>query len=561
MTDRRPLGQILIERAKLTAPELEQGLLLQRAHGGRIGAVLIRMGALSEETLLPVLCDQTGIPLVAVHELPVDGIQQARERIRLSPEWMSDHRVLLWWADDAIHAASPDPLDPQLRDAVRGVLRGGAPVWHFIRAAELEQAIAHHHAPSLSGDDVAALRELAEDAPIIALVNNVVAQAIEARASDIHIEPGEANFEIRYRIDGVLHQRQKLPMGRYPAVASRVKLVANLDIAERRLPQDGRISLRAAGTELDVRVSTIPAVHGESIVLRLLPKRRSDLSLSVLGMDPSQLERMERWLEFPNGLILVTGPTGSGKSTTLYSALASVTDATRKIVTVEDPVEYRLPGIVQIQTQSEIGYTFAKALRAILRHDPDIIMVGEIRDRETAEIAIQSALTGHLVLATIHTNDAPSAFTRLVDMGIEPFLVAASVRAVMAQRLVRRLCGSCSVAASVPRDIELELATQAELERQHGHAAVPGTSWRHGIGCPACGGTGYRGRVGIYEMLSVTEEIQHAVAEGQSALSLRTIAQRYGFRSLRADGLFKASQGVTTLDESLRTTSADMVST
>jgi general secretion pathway protein E len=293
--------------------------------------------------------------------------------------------------------------------------------------------------------DERTLRELAEDAPVVSLVNNLIAQAVEARASDIHLEPGERLLEVRLRIDGVLHVRQTLPMDRYAAVASRIKLIAGIDIAERRLPQDGRISTRAAGAEMDVRVSTIPAVYGESIVMRLLPKQRDDLSLERLGMRPAQLQQFKRWLHMPNGLVLVTGPTGSGKSTSLYSALAATNDRTRKIVTVEDPVEFRLPHVIQVQAQPDIGYTFARALRAFLRHDPDIIMVGEIRDRETAEIAIQSALTGHLVLATLHTNDAPSAITRLVDMGIEPFLVAASLRAVMAQRLVRRLCEGCAV--------------------------------------------------------------------------------------------------------------------
>ncbi len=254
---------------------------------------------------------------------------------------------------------------------------------------------------------------MAEDGPVIAFVNNLIAQAIDERASDIHIEPGEFTCELRYRIDGVLHTRSDFALDRFPAVASRIKLIAGLDIAERRLPQDGRITLRAAGAEMDMRVSVVPAVHGESIVMRLLPKQRHDLRLEALGMEPDQLAQLRRWLDLPSGLVLVTGPTGSGKSTTLYAALSAVDDRTRKILTVEDPVEHRLPGIMQVQVQAEIGYTFARALRSFLRHDPDIIMVGEIRDRETAEIAIQSALTGHLVLATLHTNDALSAFTRL----------------------------------------------------------------------------------------------------------------------------------------------------
>jgi general secretion pathway protein E len=408
--------------------------------------------------------------------------------------------------------------------------------------------------PQLQSLDARALREMAEDAPVIAWVNNLIAQAVESRASDIHLEPGERECEVRLRIDGQLQTRLALGMDRYPAVASRIKLVAGLDIAERRLPQDGRISTRAAGAEMDVRVSSIPAVYGESIVMRLLPKKRADLSLDRLGLRPSQLSQFKRWLGMANGLVLVTGPTGAGKSTTLYSALAATNDQTRKILTVEDPVEFRLPQVIQVQAQPDIGYTFARALRAFLRHDPDIIMVGEIRDRETAEIAIQSALTGHLVLATLHTNDAPSAVTRLVDMGVEPFLVGASLRAVMAQRLVRRLCDVCAVPTDEsPALGDADLATAiADARAEEVAGELP--RWRRPVGCPACQSTGFKGRVGIYEMLDVSAEMQHAIAREVGLPELVRMARLGGYRSLAQEGALKVVQGVTTLDEVLRAT-------
>jgi len=382
-----------------------------------------------------------------------------------------------------------------------------------------------------------------------------MAQALEARASDIHVEPGERECTLRFRIDGVLHTRSTIGMDRYPAIASRIKLIGGLDIAERRLPQDGRIGTRVAGREVDIRISSIPAVHGESLVLRLLPKERGDIGMHRIGMEPDHKAQFLDWLQWPNGLVLVTGPTGSGKSTTLYSALSTINDGVRKLITVEDPVELRLPGVVQIQTQADIGYTFARALRSILRHDPDVIMVGEIRDRETAEIAIQAALTGHLVLATLHTNDALSAVNRLVDMGIEPYLVAASLRAVMAQRLVRRLCPSCARPHDDPDFLQQRwarlkprLAPLAEVP------AEPG--WLMASGCEACGGTGYRGRVGIYELVTVTPALQHEIAQNAAIERLVELANGDGRRSMVDDGLIKAARGLSTLDEVLRAASA-----
>jgi general secretion pathway protein E len=353
------------------------------------------------------------------------------------------------------------------------------------------------------------------------------------------------------RVDGVLHRRMSLPRERFDAIASRIKLISGMDIAERRLPQDGRISTRTSGIDMDIRVSCVPGVHGESIVMRLLPKERTDLNLATMGMEPDHLRQFTRWINEPNGILLVTGPTGSGKSTTLYAALEHVNDHSRKIITVEDPVEYKMSGITQIQTQSDIGYTFARALRAILRQDPDIIMIGEIRDLETAEIAVQSALTGHMVLSTLHTNDSLSAFTRLLDMGVEPFLLGSSIRAVQAQRLARRLCTSCAV-PDTPIPSLVEASTNLVARTPQLLQGQP--NWRSAKGCPDCRGSGYRGRLGIFEFLEVTPQIQESVIRKDPVSRLLSIAQSQGYRSLREDGLVKAWRGLTSIDEVMRVT-------
>ena len=546
------LGELLLEGGQLKPTDLDSALEFQRGHGGKVGAILLRMGAVTTDVLYSALSRQLGYPLFDAGELSAEALDEGLAALQPLRSWLIEHEVLAWRRPDGTLAvAAADPLDADLREPLAAHAEGQAAVWFLVPPQEAERWLRalREGTGSAMALDSQALRELAEDAPVIAYVNNMIAQAVEARASDIHIEPGEREFEVRLRIDGVLHTRASAPMSRYPATASRIKLIAHLDIGERRLPQDGRISVRAAGEELDVRVSSIPAVFGESLVMRLLPKRRADLSLERLGMDAGQLAQFRQWLAQPNGLVLVTGPTGSGKSTTLYSALAAINDQSRKIVTVEDPVEFRLPHLIQIQTQAEIGYTFARALRAILRHDPDIIMIGEIRDRETAEIAIQSALTGHLVLATLHTNDALSAVTRLTDMGVEPYLVAASLRAVMAQRLVRRLCERCGTELA---DVAPRL--QARWRELNGgpHATA---RWRKAVGCEACQGTGFRGRVGIYELIGVAEGLQHAIAGARPMDELRSLASSAGWRSLRDDGTLKAGQGLTTFEEVLRATS------
>ncbi|MFM7459581.1 MAG: GspE/PulE family protein, partial [Burkholderiales bacterium] len=533
-----------------------------RPPSGRLGAVLIRMGALSEDALLPHLAEQTGLGILPSGQLPTTTeIQEGMKQLGLTVAWCLSREAIPYLRNQLVRVAAKDPLDRELNELVAyATSMSGTPSAEFswLRSNDVAKLLSllkdteggSRRAGNLG--DASYLRELAEEAPVIEFVNNVLAQAVDERASDIHIEPGERDFEVRLRVDGVLQTRMARPRDGFDAIASRVKLISGLDIAERRLPQDGRITTRVSGVEMDIRVSAIPGVHGESLVLRLLPKERADLSLASLGMSPDILKAFQELLKQPNGIVLVTGPTGSGKSTTLYSALSAINDRSLKIVTVEDPVEYRMSGITQIQTHSDIGYTFARALRSILRHDPDVIMIGEIRDAETAEIAIQSALTGHLVLATIHTNDAPSAFTRLLEMGIEPFLLATSVRAVLAQRLVRKLDPKKSAPVATPRWLGDEFSSLAKSYPE----AMPAEA---SLMAPASGNDdagSYRGRSGIHELLAVTPDIQDAIVARRSSMELAEIARRapgaWKFRTLREDGLIKAAHGLTSLEEVLR---------
>ncbi|KAF1699359.1 type II secretion system protein [Pseudoxanthomonas jiangsuensis] len=554
------LGELLLERGAIRPADLERALELQRGVGGRIGSLLIRIGALSEDQLIDALSVQLGLP-VAGRDLPLPtGLAEWRlpTGTEVPLDWMQDREILLWEDEDGqAWCASRDPLDAALQEALaylwpqREIRAALAPAQLLERTLDT-LAQEQRGGDAWGSDDVRHLRELAEEAPVVELVNSLLAQAVEQRASDIHLEPEENQFVVRFRIDGVLYSRLRLPRERFNAVASRLKLISGMDIAERRLPQDGRMSVRASGQAMDIRASALPGVHGESIVLRLLPKERKDLGLERLGMAPDHLRLLQGWSREAHGIVLVTGPTGSGKSTTLYATLAASNDGMKKIITVEDPVEFQLPGITQIQTQADIGLTFASVLRSILRQDPDVIMVGEIRDRETAEIAIQSALTGHLVLSTVHTNDALGAFTRLIDMGVEPFLVATPLKGVQAQRLVRRLCPHCARPAQVV-DEALAAETAQWTARVFG-AEAPAARWMEAVGCPRCQNTGYQGRIGIYELVPVDEAMQQAVVSGATHQQLRQMARERGFRFLREDGLLKAWQGVTTVDEVLRVT-------
>jgi type IV pilus assembly protein PilB len=394
--------------------------------------------------------------------------------------------------------------------------------------------------------DLAGIRAIVEDAPIVKFVNLIILQAVQERASDIHVEPAEHDLRIRFRIDGVLHERMRQPRSIIAGVVSRLKVMAEIDIAERRVPQDGRISLSVEGKAIDLRVSTLPTVFGEKVVMRILDRSSGVLPLADLGFLPEQLKMYQGAYTKPYGTILVTGPTGSGKSTTLYATLNLLNNADRNIVTVEDPVEYRLPNINQVQTNSKAGLTFASALRSILRQDPDIVLVGEVRDRETGIIAIEAALTGHLVLSTLHTNDAPSTPLRLLEMGIEPFLVTSALDCVLAQRLARRLCEKCKEAHWV--DEPQLVAAGFALERIEGQ----GMELMRAVGCPSCGGTGYRGRLAVHEVMLMSEEIERLVVTRSSSEEIRKVARLQGMMTLREDGLVKVSQGRTTLEEVAR---------
>ena len=550
----RLLGELLLDAGLVGAADLERGLALQQKIGGRIGSVLMRIGAVSEDNLLQVLSRQLGLPVMGA-DVPAPDEDIARLTAMQAPagiDWLLDQQVLVWPGEGSdLFCAARDPLLPALREAMQHAYPNRKIHWCLCRAQDLERmldGLAHHaRSDEWGGGDEQQLRAMAEEAPVVELVSNLMAQAVEQRASDIHLEPEERIFAVRFRIDGVLHTRLQLPRDRFDAVASRLKLISGMDIAERRLPQDGRLSTRVGGQEMDIRVSALPGVHGESIVMRLLPKERKELGLEKLGFESDHLAMMKEWTAEANGIVLVTGPTGSGKSTTLYASLAAANDGLKKIITVEDPVEFQLPAITQIQAHPDIGLTFANALRSILRQDPDVIMIGEIRDLETAEIAVQAALTGHLVLSTLHTNDAISAFTRLIDMGVEPFLVATPIRAVQAQRLVRRLCSHCARPHSVPQNIEAEAAVFA-------HKVLPGMAsrWMEAVGCTHCMNTGYRGRLGIYEMVPVSEAMQHLIVSGASVNEMKKLAREEGHRFLRDDGLLKAWQGLTTVEEVLR---------
>jgi general secretion pathway protein E len=468
--------------------------------------------------------------------------------------WCRTHGVVFWRDGEAVTAASRDPLRSALREALLAAVGPAAPVrWCLARVRDVERAheAAERDDSTPTFEAPAHLKELAEEAPVIELVNRLFARATDMRASDIHVEPLADGFEVRMRVDGVLRTVEAYGRDRFDAVVSRIKLLSGLDIAERRLPQDGRLSMRAGGADADVRVSVIPSVWGESVVMRLLPKERSkDFSLDALGMAPDHRTAFSQWIHEPHGIVLVTGPTGSGKSTTLYTALTLANDRRSKIITVEDPVEFRLAGVTQIQVQADIGYSFASALRAILRHDPDIVMIGEIRDLETAQIAVQASLTGHMVFSTLHTNDALSAINRLTDMGVEDFLVASSLRGIVAQRLVRRLCEACAR----PDDSADSRALVDTLLRPSLRPGSP-MRLRAAAGCAACGHSGYAGRTGIYEFVPVTPALRAAIAGSRSSGALAELAGG-AFRTMREDGLLKAWDGLSSVEEVLRVTGA-----
>ena len=553
----KPIGTLLVEQGVLSPADLQKALGIQADIGGKLGATLIKIGAASEEFVLKGLAQQLQLPLlgeaVAVPECAL--VLQSCERLHIDVEWLLDQQAVVWQDkhnETQLFCAARDPLDEPLLSTLSMLVPHAAISPCFIYSQDLDALLRtvekEYKAFAGSGsENELYLKELAEEAPTIELVNNLFAQAVDAGASDIHFEPEENSFRVRFRTDGVLNTRVTLGKEKFDALVSRIKLISGMDIAERRLPQDGSISTRAGGMELDIRVSALPGVYGESMVLRLLPKDRERLSMERLGMMPDQLAMMARLVRQPHGIILVTGPTGSGKSTTLYTALDESNENDKKIITVENPVEFKLEGITQTQTNEDIGLTFAACLRTILRQDPDVIMIGEIRDLETAEIAMQAAITGHLVLSTLHTNDSLSAFTRLIDMGIEPFMAATPVIATQAQRLLRKLCPDCSQpATSIPSGLEWV----APLAQRVGITSGP--QWRVATGCKTCKGKGYKGRIGVYELIEINEAMRMRVLEQAPVSELYQLAHDKGDRNLYEDAMLKAYMGLTTIEEVYR---------
>ena len=542
----RRLGEILIGKKQITQEDLDRALELQKERGEKIGKILVDLGFIAMRDVQAALSEQLSVPLMAIDSPPVIS----PETETLSPRFLRQFRCLpMAMNGGGVTVAMADPLDMETRNtiesctglAVHPALAGEAEILEaidrYFGQAEKREGEAEFGGAEAT-EDLEHLRDMASEAPVIRLVNAMIAQAVESRASDIHIEPFEKEFRIRYRIDGVLVSQEPPPKELKAAIISRVKLMAKLNIAERRLPQDGRIKVKTVGREVDLRVYTLPTLYGESVVMRLLDRSAGDFyDLRSLGFDEHMLSRMEYYTSLPHGILLVTGPTGSGKSTTLYSALKRINQTDKKIITIEDPVEYQMDGINQIHVNPVIGLTFAAGLRHIVRQDPDVIMVGEIRDRETADIAIRAALTGHFVYSTLHTNDAPSAITRLTDMGVENYLITSSVVAVLAQRLVRVICTRC--------------------RRPEGTAVTPFgevVEVFRGPGCDHCYGTGYRGRVGIFELMELNGEIRSIIMRNEDASIITAAARRHGMRTLREDGWDKVKRGVTTPDEVIRVT-------
>jgi len=558
--DPRPIGDILLADGLVAPRDVEAALAYQAEVGGLFGQALLRLGALSEEHLLAALSRQLDLPVLGPTELPGDpaAYAEAIKRLGLRADWLLAHDAVVWFEDDeaALVVFARAPLDPAVDERLSRA--SPAPLKPVLGPNRLlDAALASLRADRRTDDEDSAdaqrLREMAEEAPVIDFVNGVFEDALRQRASDIHIEPFEHHFQIRFRTDGVLHLVQTLPRARFDAVASRIKLLSGMDIAERRLPQDGRQSVRFAGQDIDLRVSSLPGAWGESLVLRLLRKQQSLPSLEGLGLDGHAMRVFRRLLAEPNGVVLVTGPTGSGKSTTLYRGLEQVNDGERKIITIEDPVEYDMDGITQVQARSDIGYTFARGLRAILRQDPDVIMIGEIRDGETASIAAQAALTGHLVFSTLHTNSALAAVERLVDLGVEPFLVATALRGLIGQRLVRKLCTQCSRPADAGQVAAAERLLEDALADGARFQDMPDVrAWKTATGCPACAGQGYSGRLGVYEAAALDTEMRNAILERADEHRLRETARADGYLTMFEDGLAKAARGLTSIQEVMR---------
>jgi type IV pilus assembly protein PilB len=588
------LGEILVRENLISPQHLRQALDYQREHGGRLGFNLVKLGLVSDDTITAILSRQYGIPSVNLELFDIED-----SVLRLIPQEVAQkYSVLpLSRVGATLTLAMVDPTNVFAMDDIKFMT--GLNVEPVVVAeASVQQAISKYYSTSreielasvapevvsngngfsdadmvsldnldldhsVNAEDVevfeendeidlSSLTRMSEDAPVVRLVNVLLVDSLRRGASDIHVEPYEKELRIRFRIDGILYDVMHPPLKMRDALISRIKIMSKLDISEKRLPQDGRIKIRvkvdSRSRELDFRVSTLPTLFGEKVVLRLLDKEKLMLDMTNLGFEPDSLVKFQRNIAKPYGMVLVTGPTGSGKTNTLYSALQSLNTVDTNIMTAEDPVEFNLPGINQVQMKEQIGLNFAAALRSFLRQDPNIILVGEIRDFETAEIAIKAALTGHLVLSTLHTNDAPSTISRLMNMGIEPFLVATSVNLIQAQRLIRRICKDCKKEHPTPHEALMEIGFSAEEAKT--------LKTYKGRGCPSCNDTGYKGRIGLYEVMEITDEIRELILIGASALELRKKSIEDGMVSLRDSGLQKIRNGVTTIEEVLRETVA-----
>lgn len=565
MTSR--VGDLLLRKGLITQEQLQKAQDSLHQTGGLLGSALVKLGYIEETALVNTLSQQYGLPVVQLESLKVEP-----EVLALVPHDLANKHLLLplQFNGTVLTVAMADPSnilalndvkfitgydiqvvlasESELKTSLDKLYEGNVSYDSII--GDIEEADSIEVIETDEALDLQALERATEDAPVVKLVNAILTDAIKKGASDIHIEPYEKTFRVRFRIDGVLYEIMKPPQKLKNAITSRLKIMADLDIAERRLPQDGRIKLKLGNKkEMDFRVSVLPSLFGEKVVLRLLDKSNLQTDLRKLGFDDQQLHEFSEAISKPFGLILVTGPTGSGKTTTLYSALTELNKATVNISTAEDPVEFNLPGINQVQMHEDIGLNFAASLRSFLRQDPDIIMVGEIRDYETAEIAIKASLTGHLVLSTLHTNDAPSTINRLLNMGIEPFLVASSVNIVVAQRLARKICEACKEPLPVNPDVLVNVGI-SPAEAKHVQVF-------HGKGCQKCSGTGYKGRIALYEAMTMNEAIRDFVLNGASAAEIKREAARQGMTTLRGSGLNFLKQGITTIEEVLRVTAAD----
>jgi len=560
------IGDLLVRSGLITPDQLAQALEAQRQGGGFIGGHLAKLGLINEADLLQLMSKQYGVTILQLDSVELDPAivqlipQNLAQKHQLIPIVKKDQSLTLAMADPSNILALNDVkfitgLDVQvviaaesdIKRQLEKLFEGNVSYDNILSDINDEDV----EIVDTSDDvDINELERATEDAPVVKLVNAVLTDAIRKGASDIHIEPYEKFFRARFRIDGVLYEIMKPPLKLKNAIISRIKIMANLDIAERRLPQDGRIKLKLGNNrEMDFRVNVLPTLFGEKVVLRLLDKSNLQLDMTKLGFEPSQLADFKESISKPFGMVLVTGPTGSGKTTTLYSAIAELNKTTTNISTAEDPVEFNLPGINQAQMHEDIGFTFAAALRAFLRQDPNVIMVGEIRDYETAEIAIKASLTGHLVLSTLHTNDAPSTINRLLNMGVEPFLVASSINLILAQRLARRVCSQCAHEIEVNPEVLVNIGIPPAEAK---HMKV-----KQGKGCERCANTGYKGRIALYEIMPMKDELRDFVLNGASAAEIKREAKRLGMISLREAGLQRLKQGVTTIEEVLRVTAPD----